>query len=498
MVPGVALWRAAGSAVPNTPPARDRVVDLLRVGSLLIVVFGHILMAVVTWRHGIPTVGNLLAMVPELKIATWALQVMPLFFAAGAISNRLSYASASARGEPWRTWLWHRVRRLIRPVLFYLAIWIPLVFLLEVTLPDAAAPLGKLSTQLLWFLGVYLFVIATTRWQIRLAEIGFPAVVALLAIIALIDVGRFHVTGGIAVANFLLVWFMAATFGLVVRDHVGRGTRGFVCTALGALSLNVALVALLPYPISMIGMPGEPISNMAPPTLVLALHAVVLISLVGIAWPSLERLSARPRWWQMIVAGGAAAMTVYLWHLTALVGITVLEHEIGFGRGPVDDIGFWLATPLHTLAILATTLIVVSVVVVFEHRPVPWLERPGTGVPANPAWSVAAAAGAVACGCGFLVLAATGMAGFPFGRVTTYAELPLTPGLGFALLIVGVLAVRAGGRRSGARAQRPRRRPSRLRRKRQRSTRSPASSSLDLLEGRPREQESLLADVAES
>ncbi|MEX1008936.1 MAG: acyltransferase, partial [Acidimicrobiia bacterium] len=136
LIPGVALWRGAGSAVPNTPPARDRVVDLLRAGSLLVVVFGHILMAVVTWRHGTPTVGNLLAEVPEFKIATWALQVMPLFFAAGAIANRLSYASACARGEPWRTWLWHRVRRLIRPVIFYLAIWVPLVLLLAAALPD--------------------------------------------------------------------------------------------------------------------------------------------------------------------------------------------------------------------------------------------------------------------------------------------------------------------------------------------------------------------------
>ncbi|MEX1008935.1 MAG: hypothetical protein WD271_13965, partial [Acidimicrobiia bacterium] len=319
--------------------------------------------------------------------------------------------------------------------------------------PPPPAPLGKLSTQLLWFLGVYLFVIATSRWQVRLAEFGLPAVAALVAVIALVDIGRFHVTGGIAVANFLLVWFMAATLGLVVRDRVGRGARVFACTALAALSLNVALVALLPYPISMIGMPGEPISNMAPPTLALALHSVVLISLVGLVWPWLDRLCARPRLWQAIAAAGAAAMTVYLWHLTALVGITVLEHEVGFTRGSIDDIGFWLATPLHTFAILATTLVVVGVAVFFEHRPVPWLERPGTGAPASPAspaspaWSALAAAGVVACGCGFLVLAATGMGGFPFGRVTSYMELPLTPGLGFGLLIAGVLAVRAGGRR---------------------------------------------------
>jgi len=83
----------------------------------------------------------------------------------------------------------------------------------------------------------------------------------------------------------------------------------------------------------------------------------------------------------------------------------VLEHEIGFRRGPVDDVGFWLATPVHTVAILATTLVIVSIAVLFEHRPVPWLERPRAGIPARRAQSLLAAAGAVACGCGFLVLA---------------------------------------------------------------------------------------------
>jgi hypothetical protein len=453
LIPGVALWHVAGSASRNTPATRDRVVDLLRVGSLLVVVFGHILMAVVTWRGGRPTIGNLLAEVPELKIATWALQVMPVFFAAGAIANRLSYSSACLRGVPWRTWLWHRVRRLMRPVVFYLAIWVPLVLLLTAALPDAGAPLGKLSTQLLWFLGVYLLVIATTPWQMRLAEAGLPAIGALLAVIVFVDLGRFHVSESIAVANFLLVWFMAATLGLVMRDHVGRNPWVFACTALATAGANVVLVTWGPYPISMVGMPGEPISNMAPPTVALALHSVVLISLVGLLWPALERLCARPRLWWAVAVAGATAMTVYLWHLTALVGITVLEHEIGFARGSVDHLGFWVATPLHVLAVLATTLVVVSLAVPLEHRPVPWLEQPGTHAPAGPWWSVLTGAGVVACGCGLLVLAATGMGGFPFGRVTSYAGLPLTPGSGFVLLVVGVLAVRAGGRRGDQPAQ---------------------------------------------
>jgi hypothetical protein len=54
---------------------------------------------------------------------------------------------------------------------------------------------------------------------------------------------------------------------------------------------------------------------------------------------------------------------------------------------------------------------------------------------------------------GFLVLAATGMAGFPFSRSRIYAGVALTPGLGVILVTLGVVAVRAGGRPPPGRAR---------------------------------------------
>ena len=271
--------------------------DLLRAGSLVIVVLGHMLMAVVVWRGTSLRVDNLLEEIPELKLATWALQVMPVFFAAGAIANRMSITSATARGEPWRSWLWHRVRRFVRPVVFYVAIVIPLAYALAEIVPDAAGPLGKLSTQLLWFLGVYVLITAATPWEIRLARNGLPAIFALLIGVVVIDLARFHVWAGFGAVNFVLVWFMAATLGLIVRDRVDHDRRTLAFLALGALAVNIVLVVVteLPYPISMVGMPGERVSNMSPPTLVLALHSVVLVAVMGLAWPALRVLCATPR-----------------------------------------------------------------------------------------------------------------------------------------------------------------------------------------------------------
>jgi hypothetical protein len=449
-VPGVVIWRRAAAVAAETPTSRDRVVDLLRVASLTIVVLGHALMAVVLWQRDTPRVANLLAEIPELKLATWALQVMPVFFAAGAISNRGSYARARDRNEPWRSWVWHRERRLVRPLFVYLAVWVPLVLVLTEILPDAAAPLGKLSTQLLWFLGVYLLVIMTTPWQVRIARHGYVGALAFLVPVALVDLGRFHIDDGIAVANFVIVWFMTATLGLVVCDHVERGVgarHGLLWIAAGVLVVNMALVRAFPYPISMVGLPGEPISNMAPPTIVLALHAIVLVCVVGWAWPALRRWCERPRAWHLVVAGGAVAMTLYLWHLTALVIVTVAEHQLDLDRGPVGPWRFWPATVAHLAAFLVVTAVLVALMAPFEHLPVPWLEPPPPKPGASADWSVLAAVGALATGLGLLALAATGMGGFPFGRVTSYAEIPLTPGLGLIVFAAGVLVARAGGRR---------------------------------------------------
>jgi hypothetical protein len=444
------IWRRAAPVAAATSESRDRVVDLLRVASLTIVVMGHALMAVVLWQRDTPRVANLLAEIPELKVATWALQIMPVFFAAGAISNRSSYGAARTRGEPWRSWVWHRQRRLVRPLFVYLAVWIPLVLALAEMLPDAAAPLGKLSTQLLWFLGVYLLIIMTTPWQVRLSRYGLAGALMFLVPVALIDVGRFHVQSGIGVVNFLVVWFMTATLGLAVRDRVDAGAqarRQLLWLALAAVALNLVLVNTFPYPVSMVGMPGEPISNMAPPTVVLALHCVVLIAIVGWAWPSLRRWCERPRAWHLVVAGGAVAMTLYLWHLTALVILTVAEHEFGLDRGPIGPLRFWPATLVHLVVYLANTAVLVAVMARFEHVPIPWLEPPSSRSGAGTGWSILAGVGALVAGLGLLALAATGMGGFPFGRVTSYAEIPLTPALGMVTFAVGVLMTRAGGRR---------------------------------------------------
>jgi len=430
-----------------TPPGRDRVVDLLRGASLAIVVAGHTLMAVVVWNRGVPRVDNLLRLVPELEPLTWVLQVIPVFFAAGAIANRSSLHTATVRKEPWRIWMWARTRRLVRPVFYYLVIWIPIVFVLSSVMDAAARPLERLSTQLLWFLGVYVLIVATTALQVRVARGGLWSVAALVLLVAGVDVGRFH-GGGDAVAslNFFLVFFLAAVSGLVVRDLEAPRRRLLWLVVVGAVAVNLAVVASGPYPFSMVGLPGEAISNVGPPTLVLALHAVAMIALVGALWPALDALCQRVRVWHAACALGGVAMTLYLWHLTALFAVVVIQHALGLDRPPVGNGWFWPATLGELVVCLAAVLVVVSLAAPLEYLRIPWLERVRPPAP-DRAWrGVVGPVGVVLLAVGFLVLAATGMAGFPWSRSREYAGVALTPGLGIILVALGVLAARVGGR----------------------------------------------------
>ena len=144
-------------------------------------------------------------------------------------------------------------------------------------------------------------------------------------------------------------------------------------------------------------------------------------------------------------------MTIYLWHLTALVLLTMGEHALGLDRGGVHRTQFLWATPLHLAAALGLTAVLVVLAAPFERLPVPWLERPGVPRRGGLTWSLLACLGAFLSACGFLVVAATGMNGFPFSHVSTYWGIRLTPGVGVGLAVIGILCVRAAARqRAGA------------------------------------------------
>ncbi|CPU23865.1 acetyltransferase%2C fucose-4-O-acetylase [Mycobacteroides abscessus] len=97
-------------------------------------------------------------------------------------------------------------------------------------------------------------------------------------------------------------------------------------------AINVALVTFGPYTISLVGVAGQKVPNMIPPSLVLAGHAIILSALAIAAMPAINRWAQRPRVWWAVAIGNSGAMTLYLWHMPALLGMHLAFDFLGFDR----------------------------------------------------------------------------------------------------------------------------------------------------------------------
>lgn len=88
--------------------------DATKALALVCVVVGHSLAWHIT-PDGSPT--NVLEVEPGLVVLTWVFQVLPLFFAAGAVSNVASF------GKHGRSAFLAVSERLVTPVILYTAVW---------------------------------------------------------------------------------------------------------------------------------------------------------------------------------------------------------------------------------------------------------------------------------------------------------------------------------------------------------------------------------------
>ena len=95
---------------------RDRVVDAVRAGALVVVVAGHWLMAAIgTESTGDGAyrlqISNMLELRPWTQWLTWVLQVMPLFFIVGGFANAVSWQRTQHEGGRWADWIATRLLR---------------------------------------------------------------------------------------------------------------------------------------------------------------------------------------------------------------------------------------------------------------------------------------------------------------------------------------------------------------------------------------------------
>ncbi|CAM5499283.1 acyltransferase [Streptomyces tanashiensis] len=418
-----------------TPATRDRYVDLLRVASLAVVVLGHWLMAAVT-ADG--QVGNLLAVVPELQAVTWVFQVMPVFFFVGGFSHALAHRSRPR----YAAFLRARLQRLLRPTMVFAGVWGAAALVLQLTGTDTGLTgvALRLVTQPLWFIGIYLAMVAFTPPLLRLHERwGWGAFGALVGGAVAVDVLRFAAdVPFVEFLNFAFVWLAVHQLGFLRADGMIR--RPALLAGAGLVGAGT-LVALGPYPLSMVGMPGEEVSNMAPPTLALLCHGLWLVGAVELLKGPGARFVARAGVWRTVVAANGIAMTAFLWHLTAMLGVYGAMLGLGAGLPAPASAAWWAQVPLRFAAAAALTALLVAVFRRFE-APVPAAPATGDGGPL-------AALGITLALFGVLGLSLTGFAGLLDGRTATLIAVPVTAPVAVGLALAGWLLVERAGRGSG-------------------------------------------------
>jgi surface polysaccharide O-acyltransferase-like enzyme len=393
--------------VNNTPPGRDRAVDVARLAALMVVIFGHCAVVLVTIVSGRIRVGVVLAEIPALAPVSWLCQVMPLFFLAGGAAGAYGWRDDTPLGG----WLFTRAQRLCRPVFWYLAAWVVALAVVRMILGEAfAAGLRRRCLVTLWFVGLYLVLLAFVPVLTRLRAGRAVAIV-----VASLLVGAFAVdwirsvgTPQVGIANLLIVWLIPVVIGVAYARRL-IGPRAALAAAASTFALQVVLAVAGTYEMSVVGTGAERMSNVWPPTLLLALQCTWMSCLFVAAAGAIRRWAARPRVWGIVAAGNAGAMTLYLWHFPAIVVVVFSLRAAGLGAYDVHAPGFWGLLVLRVVVFAAVMAVVFRLLSPLEHRRLPWWDEPtrASGAPST-------AAGALVCVAGVAVflLAVFGLSGF--------------------------------------------------------------------------------------
>ncbi len=300
------FWR---EIVDKTPESRDRYVDFLRALSILVVVIGHWLSAVVFKTNDGFVVRNAVGMVKGLWAITWILQVMPVFF-----------------------------------FMLFVAIVGPL-----------------------WFLVVYRFTTLVSPFMLKLHTTAREFVLLFLVILVIIvDILRFKANiPCIAYFNVAFVWLFVHQLGFLYEDgtlvNIQRWQK-FLSAIIGLIGLLILTNTGI-YPRSMIGTGFEKISNMNPPTLCIVALSLWLVGIAMLAREKVSKWLKKKTPWLLTIIANRSIMTLYLWHLTAYAISYLLLYHVGIGHYTLDNIGtWWIERPLW---IIAPTIVLLGFVRIF-------------------------------------------------------------------------------------------------------------------------------------
>lgn len=368
--------------------------DLLRAVSICMVVLGHWLVGTFTVTENDIAPENLLAVAPWTHPFTWLFQVMPVFFLVGGFSNAASLAAQRRKGGTVPAWLRQRALRLLRPTAVFLVVLLTarLVALSLGVDETLVAHATWAATTPLWFLVVYLAVVVVAPLAVAAHARWGPMVVAVLVAGVVVGDALRVTTGsdGSAAANYLLAWLAVHQAGIAWFDgELPRRPAGAWALVGGGLGAALLLTGLGPYGVAMVGAAVPPaLTNTAPPTIALLAVATAQIGAVLLLRGPAERWLEHPRVWTGVVLLNSVILTVFLWHMAALVIAGLALVRTGIYPYPPVASGAWFALRLPWLAVLSVLLVgIVGLMSRWEapiradprERPSPWAVGVGVG-----------------------------------------------------------------------------------------------------------------------
>jgi surface polysaccharide O-acyltransferase-like enzyme len=427
-------YQQARRLAEKTPSDRNRYVDFLRATSIIVVVLGHWLMAAPQMQAGDLQVDFLLSAAPWTGYLTWILQVMPIFFLVGGYANAVSWRSSQGKSEGYGSWLRARLRRLLLPVLPLLAAWtVGAYLLLQSGLDPELIRIGSQGAFIpVWFLATYVMVVALTpvtlwAWD-RYRWMALLVTGALAGLVDLISLGSPDLTQA-GFLNYLFVWGTVHSLGYAWADsRIGGVTHRLLASAAGLVA-TAALVLFGPYPVAMVGLVTNGVNNSQPPKVTLLTLAVFQAGLILALEGPARRCLERERVWTRVVLVNGRIMTLYLWHMTAMVlviGSLLLLDGFGLGQATATP-EWWMTRPIWLAVLAVATLPFLLLFGRFErpdpdHRPAP------------PTWKPVAAVAMACAGLGLLA-------------VNGVADADGLNGLALALPVVAIAVGGVGGAR---------------------------------------------------
>ncbi|MFF2900733.1 acyltransferase [Streptomyces sp. NPDC057966] len=374
-----------------TPADRDRAVDALRAIAILGVVLGHWLVTALVVDSGTLHGASPLRYLPGLTPASWLFQTLAVFFLVGGLVGAKSHACARARGESYGRWLRARMSRLLRPLAVVPVVWTvaACAMLASGVDQDTVRALCKLVWSPLWFLVVFAALTAATPLVAKLHPL-WP-----FAVVLVVDLYRFGLDapGSIATVNVAAGWLVPYCLGAAwSRGELNSRRTGWTLL-LGGAAATAGLVRWAGYPASMVGVPGVAVSNLDPPTLAVVTFGLAQCGAALLLIGPLRRALRRPALWAVVATLNLSAMTVFLWHQTAMIAVTAIGLWTGGtlpGLHTVPDEPGWLPARLAWLPVFAAALLICLLAFRSHERQRPTRTKSLVVRAGRPARSVAA------------------------------------------------------------------------------------------------------------